>query len=70
MKVRLHNNQSDSANATDSTIKMLGGGTHALKRDPDGNILFDQDGYAELETSNPGFVRFALVRQGYVAEVL
>lgn len=69
MKVKLHSNHPDAADATDATFKALGGGTHELKRDANGRVVFDHDGFAEVATTNPGYFKFACTRQGYVAEV-
>lgn len=71
MKVILHSNAESAANATDSTLKMLpmGGDAH-LKRGEDGKVEFDAEGCATVITTNPGFVSFALTRQGYVKAVL
>ena len=69
MKVRLHNNAKDSAEATDNTIKMLPGGCK-LKRDKNNEIEFDENGLATVEGGDLGFIQFALVRQGYVKEIV
>lgn len=69
MKVKLHSNHPDAVAATDNTLKALGGGVHELKRDPNGNVVFDDEGFAEVATTNPGYFKFACTRQGYVAEV-
>ena len=68
MKVRLLSNEESAANATDATIKMLPGGGR-LRRRESGKVAFDNEGYATIEGGNEGFLRFALVRQGYVREV-
>jgi len=69
MKVKLHNTHPDAANATDATIKALPGGTYALKRLPNGDVDINTEGFVEVEASNPDFLKFACLRQGYVAEV-
>ena len=69
MKVKLHNNADSAAEATDSTVKMMGFKTH-LKRDAGGKIEFDENGYAELLSDHMDYVKWAAVRQGYVAQVI
>jgi len=69
MKVRLHNNDSKAAEATDNTIKMLPGGGK-LKRNEKNEIIFDDEGLATVECNDPGFLTFALKNQGYVLEVI
>lgn len=70
MRVKLHSNETDTAEATDATLKMLPGGGGFLKRDTDGKIEFDDDGCATIITPNPDFMKFAVKKQGYVAEVV
>ena len=69
MKVRLHCNDKKPAEATDATIRALIRGGW-LKRGLDGEIEFDENGLATVEGGDQGFMRFALVRQGYVAEIV
>ncbi len=71
MRVILHSNAQAAADATDRTLKMLpmSGNAHLL-RDDNGKVVFDADGAAHVETTNPGFVEFALKNQGYVKQVL
>jgi hypothetical protein len=68
-KVRLMSNDEKAAEATDSTIKALPNGGH-LRRDKNGEIEFDEKGLATVEGGDEGFMRFALVRQGYVLEII
>lgn len=72
MKVRLCSNDKNVAEATDRTIQALvpyGSGGH-LKRGENGEIEFDENGLATIEGGDEGFMRFALVRQGYVQEIV
>ena len=69
MKVRLHCNDKKPAEATDATIRALVHGG-CLKRGDDGDIVFDENGLATVEGGDQGFMRFALVRQGYVVEIV
>lgn len=71
MKVILHSNEESAANATDTTLKMIpmGGNAH-LKRDQNGDIEYDGNGHAFIETENPRFIEFTLKSQGYVKEVI
>lgn len=68
LKVKFHSNQQDAAEATDNTIKQLPGNGYLL-RAREGEIYFDKDGFAILQTNNPGFMKFALIKQGYVKEI-
>lgn len=61
IKVKLHSNMNPSVEATKATIKNLPGGNHSLIQD--GDDFF-------IETDNPGFVRFSVVRQGYVKAIV
>ena len=72
MKVRLCSNDKSAAEATDQTIKALvpQGSGGWLKRGEDGEIEFDENGLATVEGGDEGFMRFALVRQGYVLEIV
>lgn len=65
MKVKLWSNDKKGAEATDTTIKMMAG-NNFLERDETQEIKFDEQGNANLITDNEGFMRFALVRQGYI----
>lgn len=68
MRVKLHSNEPAAADATDATLRALGFDTR-LARDELGLIALDAEGLAEVNTLNPAYVKFALTRQGYVAEV-
>ena len=68
LKVQLHSNEPSAVDATDQTLKMLGFDTH-LARDESGAVVFDESGYAQIETTNPLYIKFAITRQGYVAAV-
>ena len=73
IKVRLHSNEKQAADATDKTIRSLPSVTglpHFIKRDNGGEILFDDDGLATIITPEPKFIRFALEQQGYVKEIV
>ncbi|MCK4547667.1 MAG: hypothetical protein KAW17_09535 [Candidatus Eisenbacteria sp.] len=70
VKVRLHSNEKGPADATDATLKGLPSCGAFLLRGSDGEVVFDSSGIATIVTTNPGFIRFAVGRQGYVAEVL
>jgi hypothetical protein len=71
LRVKLHSNDPSAADATDQTIRLLpmNGNAH-LVRGADGSVSFDENGWATVETTNPGFVMFALENQGYVADVI
>ena len=69
MKVRLHSNEESAARATDATLQGLSGNI-SLQKNLDGSIYFDEDGYAEILGNDLGFAKFAVVRQGYVKEVV
>jgi hypothetical protein len=68
-KVRLHSNEQHAAEATDVTIRQLAGSAW-LVRGEDGQVAFDEKGCATVHCSTDGFLRFALMQQGYVKEVL
>jgi len=70
MKVRLHSNDESAAEATNSTIQMLPMGGGKLQRGSDGKIAFDSNGLATVISSNDKFIKFALMNQGYVKEVI
>ena len=57
----------DALAATENTLSMLPGGGRFV-RDDDGELV-RKDGLLVLECSNPGFVTFAAIRQGYVRRV-
>lgn len=69
LKVRLHSNDKKAAEATDATIQALRNGGW-LARGGDGEIRFDEKGLATIEVGDLDFMRFAIVRQGYVAEIV
>ena len=69
MKVLLHSNDKQAAEATDNTIKMLPGGG-SLKRGETGEIEFDKEGLATVEAPIMEFLRFSLESQGYVKKVI
>ena len=66
-KVKLHSNAKEAANATDNTLKMMGG---KLLRDGNDNVVFDKDENASVSGSNEDFLKFAIKQQGYVKEVI
>ena len=72
LRVVLHNNEPQAADATDQTLRQLHpAGAHRLRRDEDGAVVIEEDGCAVVETdADVGFLRFALERQGYVREVV
>ena len=72
MKLRLWSNEQRAAQATDRTLRMLpqfiGG---SLLGDKDGEIVFDEQGFATaIPSGNPNMFADAIVRQGYVKEVV
>jgi len=69
MKVRLFCNDKKAAEGTDATIRALPHGG-SLKRGDGGEIEFDADGLATVIGGDQEFMRFALVRQGYVFEIV
>lgn len=71
MKVRLHSNDEAAVEATDRTLCSIPGSVIMLRRNPATmKVEFDENGLAEIVTSNPGFAAFAMRNQGYVAEVI
>jgi hypothetical protein len=68
IRVKFHSNEPRAIEATDSTIKGLGFDAH-LVRDSQGAVVFDADGWAQIDTLNPGYIAFAIKHQGYVADV-
>ena len=69
-KLKLHSNDKAAAEATDQTIKNIPNAFACLNRGEDGEISFDQNGYATLLTTNLAFSLFAIKNQGYVAAVI
>lgn len=73
MKVKLHPNEKEAADATDRTIQAVAHGVGALAhlvRGADGEVEFDEHGRAELLSTDPGYLAFAVKNQGYVADVV
>lgn len=69
VKLRVHSVLPSAVLATEMTLKALPGGACQGFVRADGNIVIDADGWVEAESTNPGFLRFAAVHQGYVKEV-
>jgi len=69
VKVELWNNNPAAVEATDRTIRALPGNGR-LERDADDQVLFDQDGFANVIADDFGFLGFALRTQGYVKSVI
>ena len=70
VRVRLINPAASCALAVETTLKSLpGGACSGFVRDADGVIVVD-DGCAIAETENPGFLKFAVEKQGYAREVI
>lgn len=70
MRVILHSNSQSAAEATARALAALPMADARFLRDPSGKIIFDSDGAAWIDTSNPHFVAFAIIRQGYVKQIL
>lgn len=60
VEVELHSTEPSAVEATRQTFRALAGGSHDL---------VEEDGKFYVVTDNPGFVRFAAERQGYVRRV-
>ena len=68
IRVKFHSNEPRAIEATDDTIRALGFDAR-LVRDAKGSVVFDADGWAQIDTINPGYIAFAIKHQGYVADV-
>lgn len=68
VRVKLHSNEPRAIEATDTTIRALGFNAR-LVRDPEGAVVFDDEGWAQIDSYNPGYIAFAVKNQGYVADV-
>lgn len=68
VRVKLHSKEPRAIEATDDTIRALGFDPR-LVRNESGAVIFDTDGYAQIDTLNPGYIAFAVKHQGYVADV-
>lgn len=68
LRVKLHSNEPRAIEATDTTIRALGFDAR-LARNPEGSVAFDAEGFAQVDTTNPGYIAFAVKHQGYVADV-
>lgn len=72
-KVKLWSNDNDASEATDRTLRTIPVWPGFLLRDQNGcgRIQFDENAFATVVTSgNPGFLKQAIVGQGYVAKVI
>lgn len=69
IRVRLNGGTDQAAaEATDATLRSLPGALTCLKRNGP-HVAFMADGCALILTNHPRFVCWAIVRQGYVAEL-
>ena len=68
LRVKLHSKEPRAIEATDTTIRALGFDAR-LVRSPEGSVAFDDEGFAQIDTYNPGYIAFAVKHQGYVADV-
>lgn len=69
LRVRLLSNEPVGVAATSATLGALWPNSRVLTNE-DGTPVLDAEGFARVRTTNPDFLRFAMVRQGYVREVL
>lgn len=67
--VELHSYAPDAVDATERTLGALWPGT-TIARDSAGRAALTYDGHAVVRTTNGGYVKFAMVRQGYVKSVV
>lgn len=74
MKVLLHSNDRAASEATERTLNSLiglGGSEPnvTFDRAADGNVSVDADGYVKMTSTNPEYIAWAALRQGYVASM-
>lgn len=72
MKALLHSNHPDAVAATERTLQMLAGtspmcGSVSLARNTDGSFAFEPDEWIMVRCTNPEFIAWSALRQGYVA---
>lgn len=60
IEVELHSTEPSAVEATRSTLAMA----------PLDSKLIERNGKFYVQTSNPGFIRFALEQQGYVRRIV
>lgn len=69
LKAKLRSNEAGAVEATDLVLRAMVPSNAHLVRDADGDVFFDEDNWVRIEAENEGFLLFAAVRQGYVAEL-